>query len=376
MGVWFRSASYGGAAVCVRSWSVARDNVPGRMYDQCETMREFMAMLADLRRFVTLRNLILSGCVSALMVWLAVSTDQSKHRERLLNELIAKGELGKANPALQKRLQMQFTWLTRYAGVRLPVGVNERIRRDRLTLNLTTPQYERFTHCGTGNALYDPGLNTVFVDQSLVWPTEVNIIGTPSVNSMFSIDDYGYVVSYTNFILAHELGHWQKHQRASAFFYYGWGDGTASLAQEQEADRSAVRTIFPAREAGDEPRDLKKLDALSVVGLTAAELTTRESAAGDILGGMILMTNDLLFSSSPFSPYYSNRSHPDMLKRVDVAIRDVEATLPGAALKAETALVHAELGRLAALGDWDHREIFLPGPLTTADVRAGSLWLG
>jgi hypothetical protein len=271
---------------------------------------------------------------------------------------------------------MQFTWLTRHAGVRLPVGINEPIDRDRLTLIVTTPQFERITHCGTGNALYDPNLNTIFVDHSLLWPTEVNIIGTPSANSMFTIDAYGYVVSYTNFILAHELAHWQKHQRASAFFYYGWGDGTASLAEELEADRSAVATIFAARAAGDEPPDLRKLDALSVIGLREAQLTTRESAAGDILGGMILMTNDLLFSSSPFSPYYSNRSHPDMLKRVDDAIRAVEVTPPGAVLKAETVLVQAELDRLAALGDWGHREMFLPGPLTTADVRAGSLWLG
>jgi hypothetical protein len=333
-------------------------------------------MLLDLRRFVTLRNVILSSCILALMVWLAVSANPTRHRERLLNELIAKGELGKTNPALQKRLRMQFAWLTRHAGVKIPVVINQQAGGDQLTLIVTTPEYEKFTHCGAGNALYDPSLNTIFVDQSLLWPTEVNIIGTPSVNSMFTIDDYGYVVSYTNFILAHELGHWQKHHRASAFFYYGWGDGTASLSEEQEADRSAVKTIFAARTAGDEPPDLRKLDALSVIGLGAARLTTRESAAGDILGGMILMTNDLLFSSSPFSPYYSNRSHPDMLKRADDGIRNIEVTPPGAALKAETGLVQAELGRFAALGDWDHREIFFPGPLTTADVRAGSLWLG
>src|SRR5271165_2394647 len=335
-----------------------------------------MTVLLNLRRSVTLRNVILSGSIIALMVWLAVSTNPSKHRERLLNELIAKGELGKTNPTLQKRLQMQFTWLTRHTGVRLPVGINEHISQDRLSLIVTTPQYERYTHCGTGNALYDPSLNIIFVDQSLVWPTEVNIIGTPSVNSMFTIDNYGYVVSYTNFILAHELGHWQKHHKAAAFFYYGWDDGAASLGEEQGADRAAVGTIFAGRAAGDEPPGLSKLDALSVIGLGAAQLTTRESAAGDILGGMVLMTNDLLFSSSPFSPYYSNGSHPDMLKRADDAIRDVEVTPLGAVLKAETGLVHAELGRFAALGNWDHREIFFPGPLTTAEVRAGSLWLG
>jgi hypothetical protein len=335
-----------------------------------------MTVIADLGRSSLLIKLALFGGAFALLGWLAVSTNPSKHREWVLNALIERGELGKTDPALAKRLQLQFPWLARHAGVNIPVGINQPISRARLTLIVTTPHYEEFTHCGSGNALFDPSLNTIFVDQSLLWPTEVNIIGSPSVNSMFTINDYGYVVSYTNFILAHELGHWQKHQKASAFFYYGWGDGTANLAEEEQADRSAVATIFAARAAGDEPSELRKLDALSAIGLGSAQLTTRESAAGDILGGMILMTNDLLFSSSPFSPYYSNRSHPDMLDRADEAIRNIEATPPGAALRAETGLVQAELTRFAALGDWKHREIFFSGPLSTADVRAGSLWLG
>jgi len=297
-----------------------------------------MHLLLALRRFFVFRGLILVAII-ALTIWLSVSSNPSNRRERLLNELISKGELGKTNPVLEKRLRTQFTWLAQHAGVRLHIGVNTQMTRDQLTLIVTTPQYETLTNCGSGNAIYDPSLNAIFVDQSLLWPTEVNIIGTPSVNSMFTVDAYGYVVSYTSFILAHELGHWQKRHRASAFFYYGWGDGTASLAEEKAADRSAVATIFAGRAAGDEPPGLRKLDALSAIGLGSTQLTARESAAADILGGMVLMTNDLLFSSSPFSPYYSNRSHPDMLERADEAIREVEVAPPGASLKAETGLV-------------------------------------
>jgi hypothetical protein len=293
-----------------------------------------------------------------------------------LNALIAQGRLGNVDPALARRLQSQFPWLARHAGVSRPVAINEPIDRSRLTLIVTTPLYEKVTQCGAGNALFDPSLNVIFIDQSLLWPTEVNIIGSPSVNTMFTINDYGYIVSYTNFILAHELGHWQKHRRAAAFFYYGWEDGAASLAEEEEADSSAVATIFAAHAAGDEPSELKKLDALAQIGLKPAQLTTRDAAAGDVLGGIILMTSDLLFSSSPFSPYYSNPSHPNMLNRVDTAIRNVEIAPPGETLKTETGMVQAELARYAALGDWEHREIFLPGPLTIADARAGFLWLG
>jgi len=52
-----------------------------------------MTMDFDSLHFVTFRKVILSGGVIALLLWLAVSTNPSKHREQLLNEFIAKGEL-------------------------------------------------------------------------------------------------------------------------------------------------------------------------------------------------------------------------------------------------------------------------------------------
>src|ERR1700732_2448051 len=322
------------------------------------------------------RGVILAGALAAALTWTALSSSPAELRARRLNALLADGEVGRLDPKLQHRLQAQFVWLARHAGVRDPVVVNGPIRPHQLTLVVTTPRFQAITHCGAGNAIYDATLSSIFVDESLVWPTEVNVIGTPSVNSMFTVDRLGYVVSYTNFILAHELGHWQKHGRAAAFFYYGWNDGAANLAEEQEADRSAVRTILAARAAGDEPADLEQLNALAAIGLETVPLTERESAAGDLLGGVLLMSGDLLFSSSPFSPYYADRTHPDLLSRVHQAVRLIEAAPHGASLRAETDLMREELRRFGALGDWPHRELFFPGPLTVAGVRSGSLWLG
>jgi hypothetical protein len=311
-----------------------------------------------------------------LLAWLALSTNPTELRIGRLNALIKSGELGGTNPQLQARLAAQFPWLAKHAGATGRIIVNGPIQPGQLTLLVTRPEHQALTNCGPGNALYDPSLSTIFVDESLLWPTEVNIIGTPSVNSMFSVAEYGYVVSYTNYILAHELGHWQKHSKEAAFFYYGWNDGSANLAEEQEADRAAARTIIAARQAGDEPDILKNLNSLSAIGLDAARLTERESAAGDLFGGILLMTNDLLFSSGPFSPYFADRTHPNLLSRVDDAIRVVENVSPGTSLEAETQLIRSELQRFAALGNWPHREVFLPGPLTVADVRAGALWIG
>jgi hypothetical protein len=126
-----------------------------------------------------------------------------------------------------------------------------------------------------------------------------------------------------------------------------------------------VRTILAARAAGDEPPGLKQLTALSAIGLETVPLTERESAAGDMLGGVLLMSGDLLFSSNPFSPYYADRSHPDLLSRVHQAVRLIEAAPNGAPLKAETDLMREELRRFAAIGDWPHQVRF--GSLESPD---------
>ena len=168
---------------------------------------------------------------AVIVAWLAFGKNPTEARLDRINGLIASGKIGKVEPALQERLEQQFRWLAHHAGVRDKVAVNGTIRPHQLTLIVTEPEYASLTHCGPGNAIYDPSLQTIFVDHALVWPTEIMAIGTESVNTMFTVNKVGYIVSYTNFLLAHELGHWQKHDRSSAFFHYGWneGDGPAGF---------------------------------------------------------------------------------------------------------------------------------------------------
>lgn len=308
--------------------------------------------------------------------WLASSSNPTEVRINRLNELIARGQLGIVDPKLKARLDAQFKWLAWHAGARSAIVVNGKIRPHQLTLIVTRPEFVTLTHCGLGNAVFDPALNTIFVDFTLVWPFEVNVIGGPGVNSMYGVADLGYVASYTNFILAHELGHWQAHNKAAAFFYYGWNEGAANLEEEKAADRSAVRTLIAAGNANDEPPALRTANALRAIGLDKITLSPVDRAAADMLGGILLMSYDLLFTSSPFSPYYSDESHPNLLSRVRRAAHDVERTGGRSSLVAETALVRLETERFSALGGWPHRELYLPGPLSVADVRDGALWLG
>lgn len=310
------------------------------------------------------------------LTWLALGNSPTKARLDRINGLIASGKIGKVEPVLQKRLDQQFRWLAHYAGVREKVAVNEIIRPHQLTLIMTEPEYASITHCGSGNAIYDPSLQTIFVDHMLVWPTEVMAIGTESVNTMFTVNKVGYVVSYTNFLLAHELGHWQKHNRSSAFFHYGWNDGDGPAGYEVEADRSAIRTILAAYISADVPDSLKDLNAFPVLGLNEADFNPEERVAVDIAVAVLQLSDDLLFASSPYSPFHSDRNHPDMLARVQDALNQVLPSSLAVTLSAQTQLLQAQLDRYASLKQWRYRELFFPGPLTAADVRNDALWLG
>jgi len=93
-----------------------------------------MNSLVDLRRFLALRKAILLGIIILLILWQGVSTNPSQRRERHLNERIAEAKIGHKNSSLQQRLQMQFTWLGRHAGVRYPIAINHQIHPQQLTL--------------------------------------------------------------------------------------------------------------------------------------------------------------------------------------------------------------------------------------------------
>ena len=244
------------------------------------------------------RQLVPVGGLGGLAAWLAFSSGPGRRRIRAINEAFAAGKLGRLTPPHQEQVERLASWLAHHAGVAEVVAVNDGVAHGRLNIVVTTPELAALTRCGKGNALYDPDLDTIFVDKSLVWPEEIRLIGRRGASSMDSADEFGFVLSGLSFILAHELGHRQRGSRAAAFFPLDWlrlnRDATA---EEMAADRFAVQTITAAYVAGDAPELVAKLNALELSGLGKAELSAEERAAGDIMGAMIGMT--LVMQSPP-----------------------------------------------------------------------------
>jgi len=143
--------------------------------------------------------------------------------------------MGKLDGALEARLKSQFKWLSIHAGFTAPLAVNQELRRGQITVVVTTPKFEQLTGCGSGNAIFDPALDAIFIDQSLVNPVDLAVIGSKGPYSMSSVETFGFVASYASFVLAHELGHRHARKKAAAFFYYGLNSPDGGTLQEEEA---------------------------------------------------------------------------------------------------------------------------------------------
>ncbi len=319
---------------------------------------------------------VIAAAVGGLLLALALIPGPTRVRIERINRLIAEGKLGLYDHELSPRIAAQFTWLARYAGVRDRVVVDGPIAPDQLTFVVTNPAYQDVTHCGpvTPSTIHR-SKRSLSTNCSCVPPRSMSSVRKVS-NSMFSMHELPFVTSYLNFIVAHELGHWQKHDHAAAFFYYGWNEGTASLGEEKEADASAVRTLLRARIAGDIPEGVERNNAIFAAGIDDKLVAPDQRATADIVGGVLMLVETAMFSSSPFSPYYSDDSHPSLVARVRSAVDTIQSTTHSTLPPVAAQIVAAEVRRFSALSDWRHRELMLPGPLQKASVRAGALWIG
>jgi hypothetical protein len=343
-----------------RPKTVRRVTASGVRYGTCSGLQLCGAPVSKDRILLKILVVVALIATAATMSWFGAP---SKKRMAQINALVASHQLGNVNPKLQKKLDAQFRWLVANTGVKADVAVNKALRKDRLTLLVTDPRYVSLTHCGAGNAIFDPSLHAIFIDIGLVHPYEVNIIGTPSVSTMFSADDLPYVEHYTNFIIGHELGHWAKRSRASAFFYYGFNDGNSHLSEELDADRFAIETLRRGYARGG-----KSPGSPAV----ASVLSDDARLTDDVLAGIVQMNQNLLFSNSPYSPYFSDQAHPDFLTRVALAIKHVGGASPSSS---RAAFLSAYTQRIADLGSWSHQELVFSGPISAAGFRNKSLWL-
>jgi hypothetical protein len=201
------------------------------------------------------------GCAFLfLLAWLANSDRPNELRAAAINEMLVSVEL---SPSRLAALREQASWIVRNAELAEPVYVEQFIDPSRLNIVVTDERFFELTRASKGNAIYDPDLETIFIDKYLLKPDDLPYIGVDGPAVQFSESEFGFWNTGLSFIIAHELGHHVANDQASAFLSKNWPTGSrADLNDEVMADSFAVRTLARAYADPNMPTVLQNENAL------------------------------------------------------------------------------------------------------------------
>lgn len=307
-------------------------------------------------------------------LWLSESPDD--RRERLINQAIAHGQMAMVTEVEQQKLEALFNWLVKAAGVDVTTSVNKPIDDAQLDLVITVPKFAYLTYTGAGNAIYDPELDAIFIDQYLLQPIDLLHIGetSPFVQTTIDLSELDFVENYLTFIIAHELGHRQSGHRGGAFFSLDWlRQPKGSVEEELAADQYAVELLVNAHETGQIP-DFIKSNSMSNSGLWGAD-EPRELAAAQVFSGLIGMSLTMQFGRGPYSPFFQDDAHPDFLCRALLAVE--RSLVDGTGLiKGQAPVAQERVRRTGALKRWETKLLIPPEPIARLEFRDGQMWVG
>lgn len=328
------------------------------------------------------RRALLFGSLG-LLGWLGLSKTPTERRRIRMNRLISAGQLGVLFEDQQNRLRDQIDWLARAAGLVERVGVNEPIRTDRLDVVISQPQFEMLTKCSFGNAVYDPFLKTIFIDQSLLIPDSLHMLGESSAISMFTLDDLPFIKSYMSFIIAHEIAHHQLRdekgsKRPRAFFSASKNnaDQKVDWRDEEQADEYAINLLISAYQNDSMPDWYDRSAAREAAGLPFADIGPSAAASAEVIAAVSLMTDVLLFAEGPYSPFFFDGEHPSFVDRALTAFNRVSQTESSGPPSQQLPALVEGAARKNRMIRWRAAEILLPYPVLHVAREGSNLVIG
>lgn len=291
-------------------------------------------------------------------------------RVKELNSRLSKSEKAlRIDPSFEERV----LWIAKYSGVDKPVKVNQRINQNCLNVVVVNSSMKPLTRCERGNAIYNPALDAIFIDEYLVKPIDLPFLGPSeeaSTQESRTMEEYDFIPSTLNFIIAHELGHRKLRHKSSAFFPIDWlRVRKKDVGEEVAADRIACETLSKAYLADDVPTFVCERNALGIVGLFWQLTPANDRAATDLIGAIKALTITALFSSSPYSPFRIDKSHPSLLQRTTDAINRVQNSSD--VLKNHLQVTDEEIRRINMIEQCSLREVRAPGPIEKLEFDNG-----
>ena len=297
-----------------------------------------------------------------------------------INKAFSEKRLGSLQEPFETRLQEQVAWLVKAAGITDEVVVNNGVATTRLDVIVTTPDFFSLTYCGRGNAIYDPVLDTIFVDYSLIVPEDMYLMGSDDGYSMVSPKTSDIHYPYQNFILAHELGHRQNKKAKSNsvpfFDYSAMSRDVGDWEDEAAADRFAVKTILNGIVNLGPPKFQIYFDTLGFFELDLESISPIDHAAAEIVGAVVIMSYVLLFSNSPYSPFHFDKNHPTFIDRTLAALERVEGLNVSEKVAAHFAFFSAGIEAMKKLPAGIFRELYFTDAVLRIVNRGDELWFG
>jgi hypothetical protein len=327
----------------------------------------------------TIARLVGVIAVVSCIVWLVMEPSSRRVRINRLNAALRDGTIGVAPVVDVTRLRAELQWLAPHASITMPIVVNEPYTPGRFHIYTTTEAAKALTRCDRGNAVYDAELDVVFVDETLVRIDDFRAIYEASAASgVLSMSELPFFTVFQRFVLLHELGHRHLHRASGRVFdTVGTRSTTEGLRREREADAFALARLTAAYTADAAAGFRHTADtAAEVLDLSLArDAPATERVAVDLTGMVASMSIFNLFISTPYGPFYRDRTHPPFLARAQNALGGLRHVPLPPPVHARVLFFSAALVRQASTAGAAAAEVLLPEPIDDVLLTEGGLWI-
>lgn len=184
-------------------------------------------------------------------------------------------------------------------------------------------QAASITGCGYGNALFDPSLNRIFLDRSLVLLPHARELMEQGWEDLVVLHEH-----YLAFVILHELGHSALHNRPCSHYASAISEHADPVSHDREIEAddyafSVLEAYFEhIREAPEYDIDNDLLWLMDVDPATLDNSTYASLAIAEVIR---LSAETLAWSDSPFAPDLSSKTHPAFVTRALRAYQRLDA---------------------------------------------------
>lgn len=318
-------------------------------------------------------RIILGTTVILILILLYFESSPSQQRITAINDAVSKKQFLLQDVDITQLQSIVDEIVMTVEGVD-KIVINGHVDSRVLNLYTTTSETSYITYCGAGNAIYDASISAIFIDESIVCPLLVNTLyGYESVSPSRMNGSLG---PYFKLTLLHEIGHHVLHGKTSGFFDLFDEMDQSQIRREGEADDFASKHFLKL------PSSRKPIEHsynpganIAVNQIKVRNLQPNELAAARLASTVHVVNRGMLFSESPYSPYYKDRGHKVFVQRMLRALTFGSKMCENVQVKTIVALARETLIRTEEGKKYIQSEILVPEAIKGVKYLAGKLFV-